>query len=92
VVVSENDISKGGIVMQNPVRDAVTLLNKTGREQSFAYRVYNAGGQLIIAGRANLDINAGTVIPLPSTVVPGIYLIELNSASMKFRKKILIGK
>jgi len=91
-VVSENDLQSNSFVVLNPVRDAVTVFNKTGRDGLFDYSLYNSGGQLIIKGNVGMTSNGGAALPLPPQTAAGIYILELRNDKTQFRQKVLIER
>ena len=76
----------------NPVRSVITLINKSGFDGLFDYRLYNAGGQLVLKGNVNIGMNGNAVLPLPVQSAAGIYLLELSNNRTQFRQKILVEK
>jgi len=91
-VVSELDAAAGSFVVMNPVKNAITIVNKTGKSGLFAYQVLNAGGQLVMKGTVNMTANGGVVLPLPVQTAAGIYLLELSKNKIRFTQKIVVGK
>jgi hypothetical protein len=91
-VVSETDLLSNSFVVLNPVRSAVTVFNKTGRDGSFEYHLMNAGGQLIMKGNISMSSNGGAVLPLPVQTAAGIYILELSNDKTQFRQKVLVEK
>lgn len=91
-VVSENDLQSNSFVVLNPVRNAVTVFNKTGKDGLFDYRLYNAGGQLIIKGNVGMASNGGAALSLPPQTATGIYILELSNDKIQFRQKILVER
>jgi len=91
VVVSEREIQSSSFVIINPVRNAITVFNKTGKEGVFDYRLLNSAGQQVLNGRVNMAVNGGAVIPIPGTAA-GIYLLELSKEKIVFIQKLLVEK
>ncbi|MDZ4806950.1 MAG: T9SS type A sorting domain-containing protein, partial [Bacteroidota bacterium] len=91
-VVSENDLQSNSFVVLNPVRDAVTVFNKTGRDGLFDYSLYNSGGQLIMKGNVGMTSNGGAALTLPSQIAAGIYILELRNDKTQFRQKVLVER
>ena len=90
-VVSEYDLGAGSFSVINPViTGSITVLNKTGKSGTFEYNVFNNAGQLIVTGRTDMDINAGTVLPLPAAISSGTYILDIRNNEYKFRQKILV--
>jgi len=89
-VVSENNRSLSGIIVLNPAHNNITILNRTGKEGLFGYRLFNAGGQLLSTGNVSMSINGGTVLPVPAAAATGTYVLELSYGSARFRQKIVI--
>jgi hypothetical protein len=92
VVVSENDFQSNSFVVLNPVRNAVTVFNKTAREGMFNYSLINSGGQLIMKGNISMAGNGGAALPLPPQTAAGIYILELSDDKTQFRQKILVER
>ncbi len=92
IVVSETDASGGGFLVINPVRTHITILNRTGREGRFNYRLYNLAGQQVLEGTATMTASGGTVLTVPGQTANGLYILELTNAEVKFSQKILIGR
>lgn len=90
IAVTENDINTKGFVVLNPARSAITIFNKTTEQGPFNYSLYTSGGQLILKGVVNIGINGSTVLPLPSQIARGIYVLELGGKSVQFRQKLLV--
>ncbi len=90
--VSETDLHSNTFVVLNPVRTAITIFNRSGQEGQFDYRLFNAGGQLILQGNVSMANNGGTVLPLPAQTAAGIYILELANDKTKFRQKIMVEK
>ncbi|MBC7872677.1 MAG: T9SS type A sorting domain-containing protein [Ferruginibacter sp.] len=91
-VVSETVLPANSFVVLNPVRDAITVFNKTGDAGSFDYRLFNSSGQLCLKGNIYMNNNGGTVLPLPSQTAAGIYVLELSNDRTQFRQKILVER
>ena len=91
-VVSETDAQSNSFVVINPVRSAITIMNKTGEEGLFNYRLFNSGGQLVLKGNVNMTNNGGASLSLPWQTAAGIYLLELSNEKTQFRQKILVEK
>jgi|CXWL01.1.fsa_nt_gi hypothetical protein len=91
-VVSETDLQSTSFVVMNPVRNAITIFNKTGEEGIFNYRLFNSAGQLMIRGNINMADNGGVVLPLPVQTAAGIYILELSNEKTQFRQKVLVEK
>lgn len=91
-VVSESDVQSLSFVVINPVKSAITIINKTGSDGPFDYQVLNSGGQLLMKGTVSMTVNGGAVLPLPSQTAAGIYLLELSNSKIRFRQKIVVGK
>ncbi len=91
-VVSENDIQSANFYVLNPARSAITVFNKTGQEGQFDYKLFSAGGQLLLKGNVHMGVNEGAVLPLPSITATGLYVLELSNEKIKFRQKVLIEK
>jgi len=89
-VVSEYDMQSSGFVVLNPVHTNITILNKTGKEGSYNYQVFNSGAQLICRGFVTMGINGGAILPLPASVAAGQYILELSSGTFRFSQKILV--
>ncbi len=91
-VVSEIDFPSNAFVVLNPVRTAITIVNKTGENGKFNYHLFNSGGQLIISGNLNMAGNGGAILPLPSQIASGVYILELKNDKIQFRQKVLVEK
>lgn len=91
-VVSETDIVSSSFVVLNPARGAITVFNKTNTEGLFDYRLFTAGGQLIMQGNVSMAVNGGALLPVPPQTASGIYVLEIGNDNIKFRQKILIEK
>ncbi len=91
-VVSENDFQSNSFVVLNPVRNAITVFNKTGRDGLFDYSLYNSGGQLIIKGNVGMTSNGGAALPIPPQTATGIYILELRNDKIQFRQKVLVER
>ncbi len=91
-VVSENDFQSSSFVVLNPVRNAVTVFNKTGRDGLFYYRLYNSGGQLLLKGNVGMASNGGAALQLPPQTAAGIYILELSNDKTQFRQKVMVER
>ncbi len=91
VVVSERELQSTSFVVINPVRNAIAVFNKTGKEGVFDYRLLNAAGQQVLNGRVNMTVNGGALIPIAGTAA-GIYLLELRNEKTVFIQKLLVEK
>jgi hypothetical protein len=91
-VVSEMDSPANSFLVLNPVQNAITIFNKTGNAGSFNYSLFNQAGQLILKGNINMTSNGEAVLPLPSQVASGIYILEINDDVTRFRQKLLVKK
>jgi len=91
-VVSEADIISSSFVVLNPARAAITVFNKTSTGGFFDYRLFNAGGQLIMQGNVSMAVNGGALLPVPPQTASGVYVLEISNEWTKFRQKILIEK
>ncbi len=92
IAVTENQFSNNSFLVLNPARSVITVFNKSGYDGPFDYRLFNAGGQLILKGNVNMAINGSAVLPLPSQSSAGIYVLELSNNRTQFRQKILVEK
>jgi hypothetical protein len=90
VVLSENDLHTGDIIVLSPARNNITILNRTGKQGLFTYRLFNAGGQLISSGHVTMGINGGAALALPSIMSSGTCILEISQGPDRFIKKILI--
>jgi hypothetical protein len=91
VAVTETEFSNNSFLVLNPVRSVITVFNKYGYGGQFEYRLFNAGGQLILKGNVNMPINGSIVLPVSSQSA-GVYVLELSNNRTQFRQKILIEK
>jgi len=89
-VISENKWNNEGIVAVNPAHTTITLLNKTGKDGLFNYRLFNSNGQLLGQGSVSMSANAGAGIAIPSQITNGTCVIELTNGLEKFRQLILV--
>lgn len=90
IAVTENDINTSGFIVLNPARSAITIFNKTTEQGPFSYSLYTSSGQLMVKGVVSIGINGSSVLPLPSQVSKGIYVLELRGKSVQFKQKLLI--
>lgn len=90
IAIIENDININGFIVLNPVHLAITIFNKTTEQGPFSYSLYTSGGQLMLKGVINIGVNGSAVLPLPSQVAKGIYVLELGNKSVQFRQKLLV--
>lgn len=91
-VVSETDLRSNAFVVMNPVRTAITVLNKTGKDGVFNYRLFTTVGQLLVNGSISMAHNGAAVLPLPRQVAGGIFVLEISNEQTQFRQKVLIEK
>jgi hypothetical protein len=91
VAVTENQFSNNSFLVLNPARNVITVFNKSGYDGPFDYRLFNAGGQLVIKGNVNMSLNGSAVLPLTSQSA-GIYVLELSNNKTQFRQKILVER
>jgi hypothetical protein len=92
VAVSEREIQSSSFIVLNPVHNAITIFNKTGRDGIFDYKLFNAAGLQLLNGKINIAMNGGTVLPVPGQTASGMYLLELSNEKLVFRQKLLIEK
>lgn len=92
VVVSEADFRSSSFAVLNPARSAITVFNKTGNDGTFGYNIYNPGGQLVAKGSVSMTVNGGAVLPLPSAVASGIYVLEIFNEQIRYVQKIAVEK
>jgi len=92
VVVNDKDFPSGSFTIINPVRNVLTIFNKTGKDGDFEYRLLNASGQVAANGKINMGINSIVVLPLPVSALAGIYFLELKNENHSFRQKLVIQK
>lgn len=90
--ISEFDVVTGSFTILNPARDGITVLNRPGKSGVYNYNLYNNAGQLIVAGKVNMENNGGALLPLPPSVATGIYVLTLINSEIRFSQKILIQK
>jgi hypothetical protein len=90
ILLSEMVTPTGAFVVISPVRDAINILNKTGKSGKFNYSLVNAAGQQIIKGNVEMTVNGGAVLPLPVNIAGGIYVLHLNNNMTRFTKRILV--
>lgn len=90
--VTEGQFQQNSFFIINPVQSAITLINKSGFDGLFEYRLYDAGGKLVLKGNVNIGVNGHAVLPLPVQSAVGIYYLELSNNRTHFRQKILVEK
>jgi hypothetical protein len=81
-----------GLIVLNPARNIITILNKTILSGPFEYDLYNQNGQLIVKGITVLVPNGTAVISLTSPIATGIYYLWLKNNAISFKQKLLIGE
>jgi hypothetical protein len=89
VVLSENNLYSGGIVALNPAHNNITILNKTGKDGLFMYRLFNAGGQLLSSGNIMMGVNGGAALPIPPGIT-GNCILEVSRGLESYKQKILV--
>jgi hypothetical protein len=92
VAVTENQFSNNSFLVLNPARSVITVFNKSGYDGLFDYRLFNAGGQLVLKGSVNMAINGSAVLPLPQQSAAGIYVLDLSNSRTRFLQKILVER
>ena len=92
VAVTDNEFQSSSFFVLNPVRNAITVFNKTGQEGLYNYKLFNASGQLIVNGEIKMPVNGGAMLPLPALTAAGVYTLELSNEKILFRKKLLVEK
>ncbi|MEO6613393.1 MAG: hypothetical protein ABIT05_08960 [Chitinophagaceae bacterium] len=90
--VNENQPASGNFYTLNPAINAITVFNRSGVAGQFEYRLFSAGGQLVLTGTINMTGNGGAVLPLPPGTAPGIYILELAKDELRPRIQILVAK
>jgi hypothetical protein len=88
--VSEKELNTGSFVVLNPVRNVITIFNRTGSDGNFNYQLFNAGGQLITNGKVNMSSSGSAVIPVQ--LPAGVYLLEISDAKTMLRQRILVER
>jgi hypothetical protein len=91
-VVSETNASASHFLVLNPVRNAITVFNRTGRAGDFNYRLFSPVGQLILQGTVQISASGGTVLPLPPQIATGVYVLELGDGMTRFRQQLLVER
>lgn len=91
-VVSETDVQANSFVIISPVKNAITILNKTGQDGLFDYHLFSSSGQLLLRGVVNMTNNGASAIPLPAQTAVGIYILELSNDKTKFRQRVLVER
>ncbi|MBL7721856.1 MAG: T9SS type A sorting domain-containing protein, partial [Chitinophagaceae bacterium] len=92
IALSEKDIISSDFVVLNPVRYAITIFNKTTEQGVFGYRLINSGGQVILQGNVNFELNGNAVIQLPSQTASGTYVLELRNSNILFTRQVLVER
>ncbi len=92
IALSDRNLLSSSFVVLNPVKQAITVFNKTGKEGLYDYRLFTASGQLIMKGNINMGASGGVVLPLPLQTAGGIYILELSNEHTQFRQKILVER
>lgn len=92
VAVTETQVSPVSFYVLNPVRSVITIFNKTGWDGLFEYRLFNAGGRLVLKGNTIMGANGSAVLPLPSQSAAGVYMLEISNSRTHFTQKILVEK
>ena len=92
IALSEKDIISSDFVVFNPVRYAITIFNKTTEQGVFGYRLINSGGQVILQGNVNFELNGNAVIQLPSQTASGTYVLELRNSNILFTRQVLVER
>lgn len=90
--VSNITASSVSFVVINPVRNTLTLVNKTGREGSFVCRLFNSSGQMVFQSGITTGNNAAASIALPGNVSGGIYVLEITNGIIQFKQQVLIER
>ncbi len=92
VVVSETDIKANSFAVINPVRNGITIFNKTGKDGVFDYNIYNQGGQLVAKGNVSMAANGGTILPLSAAIASGSYILEISGNEIRSVHKLIVEK
>ena len=92
VAVNERQLQSAGFIVINPVSNAITVFNKTGKDGLFNYRLLNTGGQQLMKGIMNMGVNGNAVLELPSQTASGVYLLEISNQAIQYIQKILVEK
>lgn len=91
-ILSETDLQPGSFLVTNPNRTSITIINKTGYDGNFDYRLFSSSGQLILKGKLSMSNNSGSVLPVSSYTASGIYVLELSNDKTIFRQQLLLEK
>ncbi len=91
VAVTEGQYQGNSFIVVNPVKTVITVINKSGFDGLFDYRIFNAGGQLLSKGNVTISLNGNAVFPVPGGA-SGMYILELSNSRTNFRQKILVEK
>ena len=92
IAVTENNINVSGFAALNPVRNAITLFNKTTENGHFNYLLFNSAGQLTMKGTVSMEVNGIAVLPLPANTSAGIYILELSNKNIHYTQKLFVEK
>ena len=92
IAVSENNFNTSGFVVFNPVRNVITLINKTTENGPFDYTLFNSAGQVVLKGTISMGVNGSAVLPLPVQTAAGVYFLEMVNKNLHYKHKIFVEK
>jgi hypothetical protein len=92
VAISALDIQSTGFYVPNPARGGITVLNKTGREGVYEYRLIQTNGSVMLAGRMYMQANGTAHIQVDPQIAHGLYILEITGNDIRFHQKILVDK
>lgn len=85
--VTENDAL---VLQSNPVKDKLVLLSSSQLSGTFHYSIFSTSAQVVQSGSLKIEANGKSVLPLASSVAPGVYTLNLSDASHNFAIKFVV--
>jgi hypothetical protein len=89
IVLSEFEASDM-LTIINPVQSQIQMQNRSGKSDTFKYRILNMSGQTLQTGSISMAGYGGAVIPLFQDYAKGLYQLELKGENNVITKKLLI--
>ena len=87
--VTVHSAGAAGIAVINPVQSVLSL-NFQQVSGTFSYHISNIGGQSLASGQLQVGSPGTYRIGLPASIVPGIYMLQVDKPGFHALKKILV--
>jgi len=90
VTVADRIASGSYFVVANPVHGMLNISTGSIHDGDYGYHIINTAGQTVQTGRLTISSGSNYQVPLSSSIVQGIYVIEFRKDGLSYQQQILV--